>query len=149
MATLSLWQRFEVTVGTVTYTGGSLTTAQSVTTSSQVVYKEVTIGTTAVKLFDKSVDLATTTAADKNFSVMWIENMTTTATANVQITVSAGSGDEFVARVLAAGERWTFITPNAWTGGAIDAVVATTATIDEVWSATSTGNVRMKLFAIS
>ena len=140
---LKLWQRFEVTVHGVTHSGGSTTTASTISVGSDnIVDKTVLIDASAEKVLDiADFDSGT-------FTFIWLENEHASQTVDVQITVSAGIGDDYIVFTIPAGQRLVFPDGTAPLKGTIDLLNGTAAKeIGEIWALASGVNTPLRVVA--
>ena len=152
MATVRLWQRFEVTVNGTTYTGGSLSADTAVTAGDGEVFDTTILipnTGTGIKVFDVARELG----GSSDFDFMWLENRSSTAGENIQIQITgdAGTNDDFFVKTLGPGESLVLMSDAAVTGTSIDdlSTSASASTIDEVWALADSGTPGLRVFAIS
>ena len=141
--TLSLFQRYEVSVEGAVSTGGSLTSATSITSDDPGAF----IATT--KLIDNAAEKVLDIADfdGSAFKFIWIEN-NGSASVDIQITISAGTGDDFLVFTLVAGKRLVFSDGSGEYGGTIDTMAGTSGEIDEVWARASGANTSVHVAAL-
>jgi hypothetical protein len=149
MATIQLYQFFVVDIDDRTVTGGSLSTAKSITiVDNEIVQQTFKVGpATAVKIFDVAEN-----EAMGNFDFLWLE---TDLDVLVQFTASAGVSDVYDTKELKGSGTANTMGPALVLGsddtqlldGAIDAFTGTADTVDEIWiyneSATETARVHL------
>ena len=149
MATIQLYQFFVVDIDDRTVTGGSLSTAKSITiVDNEIVQQTFKVAAaTAVKIWDK-----TECEAMANFDFLWLE---TDLDVLVQFTTDAGTSDAYDVKELKGSGTANTMGPALVLGsddmqlldGSIDTFDGTADTIDEIWvyneSATDTARVHM------
>lgn len=148
MATLSVYQYFTVTIDDRTVTGGSLSTAKSVTIADDELADQTfkVAPTTAVKIWDKTVN-----AAMGDFDFLWLE---TDLDVLVQFTTDVGTADDYDTKELKGSGTAGTMGPalvlasddTQLTAGTIDTFDGAADTVDEIWvyneSAAATARVR-------
>jgi hypothetical protein len=145
MATVRLWQRFEVSVDGVVHSGGSLTSATDITSTNN-------------EIVDKTVQLATTTATQvlaigdvtgTTFDFLWLENESSTAAEviRIQLTVAAGDTDDHLVISMAAGERIVLMGGTARKSATIDTLTGDLDELEEVWAYSESGTPNLRVIA--
>jgi hypothetical protein len=142
---VKLWQRFEVSVNGVVHSGGSLTSANTITTGAdEIIDKTIAVPTGLIAIQIWALSDLKTSGIDADF--IWIENEDATNFVWIQITVDAGGTDGYLTFRLNAGDRLVFPDGSAQLiGMGIDQLDGTADQIEEIWALANTSAVKVRV----